>query len=398
MALYAGSLFWPGTLPATPAYPSLEADLDCEVLVAGGGVSGALCAHYLVEAGLDVVLVERDRVAMGSSAVNTGILQYSNDTMLCEFLGRMPREDAVAIYRLCSEGLDELERISRDLIDPTDFLRRDSIYFASSREDVGKLLCEYSALSEHGFPVECLDHARLMDRYGIDKPAALVTRGDAEVNPSKLIHALIRHTAQSSRVFELTGVRSLESGQTGVRVLTTGGSIRAKQVIFATGYARENLPRLPGARLGLTYSAVSRPIPTDMLWPDGCMIWETARSYLYLRTTPDHRVIIGGLDEPRPEPGNDPAFLTAKGEVLLQELKRLFPRIETEPEYLWAATFGDAQDGIPYFGVDPADPRVFYCLGYGGNGTVCSVVGARIIRDLLLKGHHPQAHIFRLDR
>ena len=398
MALYAGSLFWPRTLPVTPAYPTLEADLECEVLVVGGGVSGALCAHYLIEAGLEVVLVEKNRIALGSSAVNTGILQYSNDTMLCEFLGRMPREDAVAIYRLCSEGLDELERVSRGLNDPTDFLRRDSLYLASSEGDVGKLRCECAALSEYGFPVEYLDRARLKDRFGIHRPAALVTRGDAEVNPSKLVHALVRQAVRSSRVFEITGVRGVESGQNGVRVLTNRGRIRAERVVFATGYAPENLPRLPGARLGLTYSAVTRPIPADMLWPEGCMIWETARSYLYIRTTPDRRVIIGGLDESRPEPGDDPAGLALKGEELLRELKRLFPRLETELDCMWAATFGETRDGIPFLGVDPSDPRVFYCLGYGGNGTVCSVVGARIIRDLLVKGHHPQAHIFRLDR
>ena len=43
---------------------------------------------------------------------------------------------------------------------------------------------------------------------------------------------------------------------------------------------------------------VSEPLRDLWWWPDRCLIWETRRPYLYLRTTAEGRVITGGEDEP----------------------------------------------------------------------------------------------------
>ena len=45
-----------------------------------------------------------------------------------------------------------------------------------------------------------------------------------------------------------------------------------------------------------TYAIATRPQPRR-LWPEDCFIWEAADPYLYLRSTPDGRVICGGEDE-----------------------------------------------------------------------------------------------------
>lgn len=43
---------------------------------------------------------------------------------------------------------------------------------------------------------------------------------------------------------------------------------------------------------------VSKPMPEKKeLWYGNALLWESARPYLYLRTTEDHRVLIGGKDE-----------------------------------------------------------------------------------------------------
>lgn len=398
MALYAGSLYWPTTLISPPRYPELTEDIECDVLIIGGGVSGALCAYMLLPQNIRVVLVEKNRIAQGSTAANTGILQYSNDTMLCEFIRQIPREDAVAIYRLCLEGLEELERICAGLPIPADFARRESLYYASSEEDVKKLRGEYGRLTEYGFPVEYLDRHQVRERFSFEKPAALVTGCDAEVNPFSLVHSLVKHVSSKVRVYEGTEVKRIEREKEALVCFTPRARIKAGRAVHATGYAVENLPKLRKAELDITYSAVTRPVPASDLWPGRCMIWETRRPYLYIRTTPDNRIIIGGLDERTAEPNRGAGERGRRAEDLLGDLRKLFPRLRPELEYEWAATFGESLDGIPFIGADPDNPNVYYCLGYGGNGTVSSVMGAKIIRDLIVSGHHPQAHVFRLDR
>jgi NADPH-dependent 2,4-dienoyl-CoA reductase/sulfur reductase-like enzyme len=60
----------------------LAKDIRCEVAVVGGGVSGALIAHRLVNLGRQVIIVDRRDVGMGSTMASTAILSYEPDVHL----------------------------------------------------------------------------------------------------------------------------------------------------------------------------------------------------------------------------------------------------------------------------------------------------------------------------
>ncbi len=64
-------------------------------------------------------------------------------------------------------------------------------------------------------------------------------------------------------------------------------------------------------------------------------------------------------------------------------MRKLFPNLQVKIEYAWNATFAESRDQLPFIGEDPEQPRVYYCLGYGGNGTVYSMMGAHIIANLI---------------
>src|SRR5690242_721479 len=82
MRLRSGCNFW-GQVDAEPRpYPVLDRDLRCDVAILGGGITGALVAYHLVRAGVDVVLLEGDRVGRGSTSASTGLLQYELDVGL----------------------------------------------------------------------------------------------------------------------------------------------------------------------------------------------------------------------------------------------------------------------------------------------------------------------------
>ena len=157
MELHNGNLYWPETFSNISNYPKLNDVMTCDVLIVGGGMSGALCAHTLSKLPIKTVLVEKETVGSGSSAANTGLLQYENDKMLHEFIEILGEEKAVRFYELCLKAVDELELVANEITEPVDFVRRDSLYYASSEEDIPKLQKEFDALKKHQFDVDFLD-------------------------------------------------------------------------------------------------------------------------------------------------------------------------------------------------------------------------------------------------
>ncbi len=124
------------------------------------------------------------------------------------------------------------------------------------------------------------------------------------------------------------------------------------------------------------------------------MIWEASDPYLYLRTTPDGRAIIGGEDEPFVNTAKRDALLPKKAKALAAKARKLLRGLDTTPALAWTGTFGGSETGLPTIGQIPGHPACWAVLGYGGNGTVFSRLAAEIIRTALAGGTDADADLF----
>ncbi|MBM7704793.1 NAD(P)/FAD-dependent oxidoreductase [Metabacillus iocasae] len=401
MHLYRGSLYWPTTYLQAPTYKPLQEDISCEVLIIGGGESGAKCAYFLAQAGVDTVLIDKRKVAQGSTSANTGLVQYANDKTLTSCIHSFGVEKAVRHYRLCQQAVETLENIVPSLPVNPDFIKRDSLYFASSDADVHMLKEEYTHLFSHQFSASLLTAEQIKEQYGFKKPLALYTVGDAEVNPFKLAISFVQDAVtRGLRVFEQTAIVGHQKLESGMDMITNHQHrIRAKHVIFATGYESQAIKPDKNAILTGSFAIVTNVIDHFEGWHHHSLIWETERPYLYLRTTVDNRIIIGGLDEEKFDKEALDSRLIHKRELLLQELALLFPQYaHVKAEFEWGAIFGSTHSGLPMIQQYEQYPNCYFLLGYGGNGTVYSVILAQILRDVITKGHHPDLCLYQANK
>ncbi|MDF2670111.1 MAG: amino acid oxidase, partial [Paenibacillus sp.] len=358
-------------------------------------------AYYLMEQGLNTVLVEkRSEIGVGSTCANSGLLQFTSDKSLTSCIHSMGEGQGVRFYRMCLEAVHTLESISSKLVFSSDLIRRNSLYYASIQEDLPMLQEDYEAMKRYGFPVEYWDSSHIAEHYSFTKPGAIYSSGDAEVNPYKLVHALVQTSYHRGlRVYtntEITG-HAFEDGQLTLRA--GRNRIRAQYAVYATGYETQELKRNPNAVLSSTYAIATQPIPDLGGWYKRSLIWETARPYLYLRTTADNRIIIGGMDDNTAIAEERERSLPRKKELLLEEARKLFPDIPgLSAQYGWTGVFCSTHDGLPMIGIQEEYPNSFFMLGYGGNGTVYSVIAARIICECISSGSSPDAELFRFDR
>ncbi|MBY9080496.1 FAD-binding oxidoreductase [Paenibacillus sp. HN-1] len=402
MNLISGSTPWPFTLPEAPVYPVLEKELSCECLIIGGGVGGAISAYRLSRAGVDTVLIDKRKIAGGSTHANTGLLQMLSDKSLTACMNTFGRQQGLLFYRLCRQGVDDILALPDDLnIDPHIY-RRSSLYYASSEEDVGRLRTEYETLVQNGFRYEWRDEQEIASQFSFTKPAALYSKDDAECNPYRMVHSLIARAAEhGAGVYEHTEALHCDYGSEEVICYTRCGTIRAKHVIFALGYETQEWKKDRGAELINTYAIATPPLQIDLKWHEDALIWETARPYLYFRLTADNRIVAGGRDEPMNEPQRREARMLSQCSELMNEVVKLFPETAgIRPEYQWGAVFGTTHDGLPLIGPHPRFPRCFFVEGYGGNGTVYSMIAARLLEDELAgrSGSSQGLELFSLTR
>jgi len=76
-------------------YPSLKKNIKTDIVVLGAGITGALVSYKLVEAGKEVVVVDRRHVGMGSTAASTALLQYEIDVPLHELIHKVGEKNAI---------------------------------------------------------------------------------------------------------------------------------------------------------------------------------------------------------------------------------------------------------------------------------------------------------------
>ncbi len=393
--------FWPIADGLPRAFPPLEADARCDVAVIGGGITGALVAWHLADAGVDVVVLDRREVAHGSTAASTSLLQYELDEPLHLLAARFGPDFALRCYRRCHAAMDTTARLVRRLKVDVGFARKASLQLASQRSHVPRLRREFEARIAAGFQVEWWSRSAIAGASDLPQAAGLFSREAAQCDPYAFAYALLEAAQRrGARVFDRTAVVRRRAHRAGV-VLTTSRktALRARHVVIATGFEADALLPERLTQLYSTYALVSEPVHSFRGWPaDRCLIWETARPYLYLRTTPDQRVIVGGYDEPFRDPVARDRLLPAKTAALHRRFGQLFPQMKLEVATAWAGTFANTAAGLPFIAPHPKVPRTWFALGYGGNGITFSVIAAETIRDSILGRKDPDADLFGFDR
>jgi len=394
-----GELFWPKTFDHTH-YPALTGDETCDVLVVGGGMSGAITAFTMARAGYRTILIDRGMVASESSAANTGLLQFMSDKTLADCIKDFGEEEAFEFYQLSFQGLEYIRELCTDLPADVEFQNRDSVLYASKKRHDNKLREEYVALRKFGFKCDLLNSRQLSETYGINRSMGLVTHGDAEINPYVFIQRLLDKAVNTYdlHIYEQSELLDWHEGSDGVNCHITGGRITARHVIYAGGYADNTFVKsVKKKQFVRSFAVVTRPIEDGAFWAEKAMIWETARPYLYIRHVEGNRIIVGGLDDNNKRVPSE-RLIRKKSRRLVREFRKLFPDIEIAADDCYGARFGETTDGKPFIGRVPDMSHCYMLLGYGGNGTVYSAFGAKMLLEMIRGEKHPQHDIFKLDR
>jgi glycine/D-amino acid oxidase-like deaminating enzyme len=398
MDLHSGAPYWLLTDGLGLVVPPLDRDEACDVAVIGAGITGAFVADEMARRGLSVVVLDGRDVGQGSTLASTALLQYDIDVPLRRLRTMVGRDNADRAYCLGVEAIDRIQAHCGELGCP--FTRCGSVHFTTNEGSIDELYHEWRARREIGLDAEWLCREELASGMGMCAAGAISTSRAGETDPYRLCQALLRRAmAAGSLVHDRTRVTEIEEREGDV-VLTThrGPRVQARFAIHATGYEFVESSAGELVELGSTYALVSEPIrEAGRAWSCRSAIWEFAQPYFYGRWC-DGRVLIGGEDEPISDESTRDALLSAKTEALSSRLSSLFPDLDAEPAFAWSGTFASTRDGLGFIGPRTKGSRQLFALGFGGNGTTCGAIAARILSHHVCGVHDPDATVFRFGR
>lgn len=382
-------------------YPSLQENEECDVAIIGAGVSGALAAWYLGKAGISTILLDKRHAGTGSTAASTALLQYEIDVPLIDLVQKVGEKNAIESYRLCLEAVSNIQGICKKVNSQCDFTLKPSLQYASWNKHVGKLEKEFLFRKQHGFPVHWLDKQQVERKFGFSKPAAILSDMGAELDAYKLTHNILQYCIKhyGAKVFDKTTVANISRSKQRYWLTTDNGlSIKARNVVIACGYESEQWLNQKVEILHSTFAIVSEPFPHQHFWHKNSLVWETAQPYLYMRTTKDNRILIGGKDTLYTSAVARDKLLKRKTAALEKSFKALFPSIDFRTDFSWAGTFAGTKDGLPYIDEHPTRKGIYFSLGFGGNGITFSAIAGEMIRDRVLGKKNKYASIFKFNR
>ena len=368
--------FWLATCgdDLTPR-PGLSGDLDADVAIVGGGMTGLWTARSLADGdpSLRIVVLDAEVCGFGASGRNGGWAS-----------ALFPGETAWAHEPMVAALDDLLGALRADGID-AHAAHGGTLTFATSPAHVERVRAVAAEPGQCWLErAEARERARPEPLFG-----AAYTPHCAAVQPARLVRGLARAVEDRDvRILEGTRVTGIEPR----RVTTATGVVRAPAVLRCVeGFT----PTIPGLRRVLlpVYSLMiaTAPLP-DRVWDDvGLQERETFTDgrhlLVYGQRTADGRLAFGGRGAPyhygsrvHPRFDLDPRTFDA----LEGTLRTMFPALAGHPiTHRWGGPLGIARDWAASVGFDHTS-GLGWAGGYVGDGVTTTNLAGRTLADLVL--------------
>ena len=377
----------------------LNKDIETEITIIGGGITGCILAYYLSEKNIKCVLLEKERIGYGSTSISTALLHYELDNMVNKLEEIMEREKIEKIYKLCLKALKDLEIIIDNHGNKCEYIKSDTLLYSDKKDDKKIVKYEFDFRKSIGLDVEFLNYEQ--KKFPFEIQAGIISKsGGAKINPYMLaIHLVEIAKQKGALVYENTKVDSIEYLEETVVVKTNyENEIRCNKAIVATGYDTDLFTKRKFGTKSITYNIVTEKIK-DIEEYNQYIIRDTNSPYNYYRKTQDGRIIAGGEDMEVNDNNYKEEVAKKKYNILENRLKTLFPNArKSKIEYQYEGIFCSTKDDLGFVGIDNKHKNLWYDLGYGANGILYAIIAGQMLRDLYLEKEDENMKLFRIDR
>ncbi len=405
MNLVDGNLYFKKISKNNKQYNYLNENINCDVLIIGAGVSGAITAYYMAEEGYNVVIVDKNIVGYGSTSANVGILDVSlgmETNKLSKIIGEKKTKKC---FELMLDSINEIEKITNKLSNKNNigFRKTNSIYYTDKYMNKNSIVKEYNSRINLGIGSKFLNENNILDlRYGLQ-----IENGSAVMNVYEFTKEIISYISKNDnvKVYEHTEINDIKSKEEYVIATTSNNfKIKANKAIITEGAeVVKYFPDIP-IELYKTYNIVTEGIDSLKNYDVNFTARDMETPFNYIRFTDDNRIVFGGQISKVTE---KELLNTAISKGLSNNrYKKLFKTMQENfsglkditIRYCFNSVFAETKDTLPLIDELPGMSNVYCNLSYGINGILFSVIGAKMLKEINREYYARDMHMFGIKR
>lgn len=360
--------------------PVLNQDIEADVAIIGGGLSGISAALHMAERGYRPVVLEAQNVGWGASGRNGGQVLPGFGASMHKLAHLVGHDEATKLWNMSVEAVDMLHaRILRHGIpcDP----HVGYLHAALKPRQLRDLQQEQEELTRLGAPVgRLLEGSELRSR--LDSPryiAALEDKLAGHIHPLNYTLGLARAAQEAgARIYVNSAVTRVEHGRI-IKLQVGLHKVRAKFLILAGGAYLNGLEnKVEGYTMPVgTYIMATEPrVDVPDLIPGNEAVADLNFVLDYFRRSPDDRMLFGGRVS---YSTLQPANLAA---AMHKRVTAVFPQLRNaKVEFVWGGFVDMTRNRAPHFG--RIGSNIVFLQGFSGHGVALTGLAGKLAGEVI---------------
>lgn len=381
--LSPGQSWYEATIDYRPQYSGLDAAVQCDIAIVGGGFTGLSAAYHLAKGGLRVILVDGARFGDGASGRNGGQMGTGQRQWVDNLEKRYGFERTKLLFDLAERakthlfGLANKEQINFDY-------QRGHLSVVHRKRLLKSYEHHVDDMARYGYSqLDYLGPYETRERLGSNLYlGGIRDRGTGHINPLKLVVGLAQAAQRAgATLFENTRITKLEKRGRGYTLTSDGGTIDAQRVLLASNAYGLDLDPISRKYVVPIFSYIAATAPLSKqstILPNFESVDDSRFVVRYFRKEKNGALLFGGAESYASSMLSDIAAAVRK------QLVEVYPDLNHIPlTHHWGGAVAITVQRMPF--VREVLPGVTFCGGYSGHGVMLAPFVGKLYADAVLK-------------
>ena len=376
-------------------FNKLDKDIDVDICVIGGGLTGVSSALNLAKKGYKVVLIEARKIGSGASGRNGGQLGIGmrKDQFFLE--NKLGKNHAKELWNLGIEAVQEVKKYIQEY--NINCALKKGVITAGCYPDDSKYFIEsieYMKNNYNFYDYEYLDSKKIKEEINSKNYySGILNNGSYHLNPLKFLFALVKELLKLNvKVYENTEAKEILETENGVKILTKNNTIKSNYVVTCcNGYIDNLLGKVKNKFMPINnYIIATEPLGKSKareLIKNNYAVCDTRFIIDYYRLSEDSRLLFGGGETFTAN------FLNNPSKIVYKRMLKVFPNLRNyKIDFYWGGTLAITINRLPNFGT-LNNGKILFAQGYSGHGLALSILAGKLISEKI-SGNNERFNFF----